>query len=96
MAQCVHCQAGTERYENDVPICLSCAYGRTTIARKPPAAAASPELNRRDALFRDLAAATKRVNAATRALDELIGQFKREKHSAMRNASEELVWATVP
>jgi len=33
MAQCVQCQAGTERYENDVPICLRCTYARTTIAR---------------------------------------------------------------
>jgi len=90
MAQCVHCQADTERYENDIPICLSCAYGRTTIARKPPAAVMSPESNLCDALLRDLAAATKRVNAATRALDDLIGQFKRKKHSAMQNASEEL------
>ena len=91
MAQCVHCQAGTERYENDVPICLSCAYGRTTIARKSPAAVVSPKSNLRDALFRDLAAATRRVNAASRALDELIGQFKGENDTQrMQNASEEL------
>jgi len=90
MAQCVHCQADTERYETDVPICLSCAYGRTTVARNPPAAVVSPESNLRDALFRDLAAAMKRVNAASVALDEIIGQFKRDDTQRMQNASEEL------
>ena len=70
---------------------LSCAYGRTTIVSKPPAAAASPEFNLRDALFRDLAAATRRVNDASMALDELIGQFKGKNDiQRMQNASEEL------
>ena len=90
MAHCVHCQADTERYENEVPICLSCAYDRTTIAPKPPAAVVSPESNLRDALFRDLAAATKRVSVASTALDEIIGQFKRDDTQRMQNASEEL------
>ena len=90
MAQCVHCQADTERYETDVPICLSCAYGRTTIARNPPAAVVSPKSNLRGALFRDLAAAMKRVNAASVALDEIIGQFKRDDTQRLQKASEEL------
>jgi len=65
MAQCVQCQAGTGRYENVVPICLGCTYARTTIARNPPAAVVGPKSNLRDALFLDLATATRRVNAAS-------------------------------
>ena len=84
MAACAHCKTEeTELYENGLAICLQCAGAHT-------AAAASPESYLRDALFRDLAAATKRVNAASGALDEIIGQFQRDDIQRMQRVSEKL------
>jgi len=38
MAQCSYCQAATELYDSNVPICIQCSRTRETKQKRPPTA----------------------------------------------------------
>ncbi len=94
MAQCVYCQAETELYENNIPICISCSNARTEPKRKPPVTA--PPL--RDSLLEDILATTARMNEARRGFDLVMGHFPSglphpDGSQQIKNASRELEFA---
>lgn len=91
-AQCAHCKAETELFDNGVPICLKCSDTRG-IKRKPPN---TDQI--RTALIGRVAEATARVSEANRKFSETIGQFPSglphpDGVQRIRNTSNELTLA---
>jgi hypothetical protein len=69
MAECAFCQAQTELYDNEVPICLHCSTAGPK--RKPPAT----DQQIRRTLLQDILELTARIDGATREFKDVIGQI---------------------
>jgi hypothetical protein len=72
MAACAYCGAETELYESGVPLCVKCSDERESKAKKKPPASGQ---SIRSVLVDEIAQATARVNKASQAFFEVMGQI---------------------
>ena len=86
MAQCARCSAGTEIYQNNVPVCIRCEMRE---ARLKPSIATK---DIQGVLYREVVAATSRAKAASEAFSSAMKVprgLTRGAVQPIRNASNE-------